>query len=104
MLTLTSKNFTETLQSSKPVLVEFWADWCPPCKMLAPILDEISTEYADTLTIAKINGDDYPDLVAHYGVMAFPTMILFRNGEPVHRIVGARPKRRLVADLTTHLQ
>jgi thioredoxin 1 len=103
MLTLTGENFDIlALSAEKPVLVEFWADWCPPCKMIAPILDEISTEYADRLTVAKINGDDHPEIVTRYGVMGFPTIILFRDGEPVQRIVGAKPKRLLLRDLADH--
>lgn len=90
------------MRSDRPVLVEFWADWCPPCKMLAPILDEIDTEYGGRLTVAKINGDEEPELVARFGVMGFPTMTLFKEGEEAHRIVGARPKRRLLADLEGH--
>jgi thioredoxin 1 len=103
MLTLTGENFAaQVLDADKPVLVEFWADWCPPCTMLAPILDEISAEYDDRLTVAKINGDDHPDLVSRYGVLGFPTMILFSRGEPAHRIVGAKPKRLLLKDLDGH--
>jgi thioredoxin 1 len=104
MITVTSANFDDqVIHAGKPVLVEFWADWCPPCKMIAPILEEISAEYGDRLTVAKINGDENPDIVTRYGVMGFPTMNLFRDGEVVHRIVGARPKRRLVADLDPFL-
>ncbi|MFD0856679.1 thioredoxin [Actinomadura adrarensis] len=103
MLTLTSDNFeTQVLEADRPVLVDFWADWCPPCKLIAPILDEISTEYADRLTVAKLNGDDHPDVVSRYGIMGFPTLILFRKGEPVQRITGAKPKRLLLADLADH--
>jgi thioredoxin 1 len=103
MITLTSENFdAQVLEADKPVLVDFWADWCPPCKMVAPILDEISTEYSDRLTVAKLNGDDHPEIVARYGVMGFPTLILFSKGEPVQRVVGAKPKRLLLADLADH--
>ncbi|WP_307829410.1 thioredoxin family protein [Actinomadura viridis] len=80
-------------------MVDFWTDWCPPCKMIAPILEEIAAEYRDRLVVAKINGDDHPEIVRRYGVMGFPTLGLFRDGEMVHRIVGAKPKRRLLADL-----
>jgi thioredoxin 1 len=71
--------------------------------MIAPILDEISAEYADRVTIAKINGDDHPEMTMRYGVMGFPTLLLFRDGEPVQRIVGARSKRRLLAELSDHI-
>nr|WP_285699355.1 thioredoxin [Actinomadura sp. NBRC 104412] len=104
MLTLTKDTFdAQALHADKPVLVEFWAEWCPPCTMLAPILDEIAIDYADRLTVGKINGDDHPEIVARYGVMGFPTLILFRDGEPVHRIVGAKPKRLLLSDLAHHV-
>jgi thioredoxin 1 len=71
--------------------------------MIAPILDEISAEYGDRVTVAKINGDDHPEMTMRYGVMGFPTMLLFRDGEPVQRIVGARSKRRLLAELSDHI-
>ncbi|MEU8799141.1 thioredoxin [Spirillospora sp. NPDC048819] len=100
MLTLTTENFDErVLRAGTPVLVEFWADWCPPCKMIAPILEEIEAEHGDRLTVAKLNGDDHPEIVARYGVMGFPTLNLYRDGEVVRQIVGAKPKRRLLADL-----
>ncbi|MCP9952514.1 thioredoxin [Actinomadura madurae] len=103
MITLTAENFDEqVLRAGKPVLVEFWADWCPPCKMIAPILEQIEAEHGDRLTIAKLNGDDHPQIVSRYGVMGFPTMSLFRDGEVVRQIVGAKPKRALLADLDGH--
>ena len=104
MIELTTENFDEhVLRADKPVLVDFWAEWCPPCKMIAPILREIEAEYGDRLTIAGLNGDDHPEIVHRYGVMGFPTLNLYRGGEVVHRIVGARPNRALLADLTPHL-
>ncbi|WP_433465110.1 thioredoxin [Spirillospora sp. CA-128828] len=104
MITLTAENFDEqVLRAGKPVLVEFWADWCPPCKMIAPILEQIEAEHGDRLTVAKINGDDHPEIVARYGVMGFPTMNLYRDGEVVRQIVGAKPKRALLADLDGHI-
>ncbi|MDF5751853.1 thioredoxin [Spongiactinospora sp. TRM90649] len=103
MITLTTGNFDEqVLQADKPVLVEFWADWCPPCRMIAPILDEIEAEHGDRLTVAKLNGDDHPEIVRRYGVMGFPTLNLYRDGEVVRQIVGAKPKRLLLADLAGH--
>ncbi|MDA2803366.1 thioredoxin [Nocardiopsis suaedae] len=103
MITVTTEDFEEQVaRSERPVLVEFWADWCPPCKMLAPVLDEIDAEYGERLTVAKINGDEEPELVARFGVMGFPTMTLLKRGEEAHRIVGARPKRRLLSDLEGH--
>ncbi|GAA4239715.1 thioredoxin [Actinomadura meridiana] len=90
------------LHGDKPVLVEFWADWCPPCKMIAPILDEIDAEHGDRLTVAKLNGDDHPEIVSRYGVMGFPTLNLYRDGEVVRQIIGAKPKRLLLADIQGH--
>ncbi|MEO3809498.1 thioredoxin [Sphaerisporangium sp. B11E5] len=100
MITLTSENFDEqVLRAGKPVLVDFWAEWCPPCRMIAPVLEEIEKEYGDRLTIAKLNGDDHPDIAARYGVMGLPTLNLYRDGEVVRQVVGARTKRMLLAEL-----
>ncbi|MEU9891344.1 thioredoxin [Sphaerisporangium sp. NPDC051011] len=100
MITLTAENFAEqVLQSDKPVLVDFWTEWCPPCRMVAPILEEIAGEYADRLTVAKLNAEDYPEIASRYGVMGFPTMNLYRHGEVVRQVVGAKPKRLLLAEL-----
>ncbi|RCG28906.1 thioredoxin [Sphaerisporangium album] len=100
MITLTAENFAEqVLESDKPVLVDFWTDWCPPCRMVAPILEEIAGEYADRLTVAKLNAEDYPEIASRYGVMGFPTMNLYRDGEVVRQVVGAKPKRLLLAEL-----
>ena len=104
MITLTTENFDEqVLHGDKPVLVDFWAEWCPPCKMIAPILEQIEAEYGDRLTIGQINGDEHPEIVARYGVMGFPTLNLFRDGQVVQQIVGAKSKRLLLADLDGHL-
>ncbi|MEV5407477.1 thioredoxin [Thermopolyspora sp. NPDC052614] len=104
MLTLTTENFDEqVLRADKPVLVDFWAEWCPPCKMIAPVLEQIESEYGDRLTIAKLNGDDHPEIIRRYGILGFPTLTLFRHGTLVQRIVGAKPKRLLLADIEPHL-
>ena len=102
--TVTDATFaTDVLGSDKPVLVDFWAEWCGPCKMVAPVLDEIAGEHAETLTVAKLDIDANPATARDYQVMSIPTMILFKNGEPVKQIVGAKPKAALLSDLSDHL-
>ena len=88
----------EVLESEQPVLVDFWAPWCGPCRVVAPVLEEINAERED-LRVVKLNVDDNPQTAAAYDVLSIPTMIVFKNGEPANRIVGAMPKRRLVQEL-----
>jgi thioredoxin 1 len=90
---------TEVLKSAKPVLVEFTAVWCGPCRTLAPILESIAAEESERLDVVAIDVDENPATTVKYGVMSMPTMMLFRDGEPVRSIVGARPKSRLLSDL-----
>ena len=85
----------KVLQADGPVLVDFYADWCGPCKMMAPVLDELSGEKADKLTIYKINVDHNPEVASRYRVMSIPTMILFKGGEAVATVMGAMPKAEL---------
>jgi thioredoxin len=88
----------EVIESETPVLVDFWAPWCGPCRLVAPILEEINGQRED-LRVVKLNVDDNQQTAATYGIMAIPTMLLFRNGQEAHRIQGAMPKKRLEAEL-----
>lgn len=97
VLTLTADNFeTEVLQSEKPVLVDFWASWCGPCRMIAPIVEELAKEMGDKVVVAKLNVDEEQALAQQYGVMSIPTLILFHKGETVGASVGVKPKEALV--------
>ncbi len=93
---ITDENFEqEVIKSDKPVLVDFWAEWCGPCRQLSPIIDELAAEYGDKVTIAKVNIDDSPEAPSKYGVRGIPTMIFFKNGEAVATKVGAVQKTKL---------
>ncbi|WP_375396171.1 thioredoxin [uncultured Sphingomonas sp.] len=93
----------DVINAEKPVLVDFWAEWCGPCKMIGPSLEEISEELGEQVTIVKLNIDDHPDAPARYGVRGIPTMILFKGGSPAATKVGAEPKSRLKAWLEGEL-
>ena len=93
----------DVLASDKTVLVDFWAEWCGPCKMVAPVLDEIAGEHKEKLTVAKLDIDRNPAAARDYQVMSIPTMIVFKDGKPVKQIVGAKPKAALLRDLADYL-
>jgi thioredoxin 1 len=104
MESVTEETFDDrVLASDKPVLVDFWATWCGPCRMVSPVLEQIAAE-RDDLEIVKLNYDEQPAIGQRYGVMGLPTMLLFRDGEPVRTIVGAKPKARLLAELDEALR
>jgi thioredoxin 1 len=100
VLELTDATFDEEIGASPvPVLVEFWAEWCPPCRVIAPILDSIAADYADRLHVCKVNSDERPELARRYDVMSVPTILVFSQGELRQRMVGARSQSRLLDEL-----
>ena len=94
---------TEVLSSDKPVLVDFWAIWCGPCKMIAPLVEELAKEYDGKLKVAKMDVDANPQTAMQYGIRSIPTLIVFKGGQMVEQIIGAVPKRYLVDKVTPHL-
>jgi thioredoxin 1 len=106
---MSAKNVTtasfqaDVLDNPKPVMVDFWAEWCGPCRMVSPILDEIATEYSDKIDIVKVNVDEEPQLAMQYGVTGIPMMAVFQGGTIAKQMVGARPKNAIVEDLAAFL-
>jgi thioredoxin 1 len=100
IVALNQENFAkEVLQSTQPVMVDFWAEWCGPCKMISPLLDELATEYNGKVKIGKVNADEQQELAAQYGINALPTLLFFKNGQVVNQMRGARAKRDFKAAL-----
>ncbi|MGQ9887470.1 MAG: thioredoxin [Aggregatilineales bacterium] len=101
---VTADNFqAEVLESETPVLVDFWAEWCGPCKMIAPIVEEIAAEYEGKLRVGKLDADQHSDILMQYQIMGIPTLILFKGGQAVERFVGYQPKERITGKLEAHL-
>ena len=101
---ITTADFDEIISTSdKPVLVDFWASWCGPCRALGPIVEQIGEEMADKITVYKCNVDDEGALAQRFGIMSIPTLILFKGGEPVHTMVGSMPKSDLIAEIEAHI-
>lgn len=100
----TDQTFTaDVLQADKPVIVDFWAEWCGPCRMVGPILEEIASENSEKITVVKLNVDQNPQTAANYGVVSIPTLNVFKGGQVVKQIVGAKPKQALLKDLAEFL-
>jgi thioredoxin 1 len=103
-LTLTDTTFQDqVLHNPQPVLVDFWAPWCGPCHVMAPVIEELATAFAERVTVGKVNVDDYPSLAATYGIRSIPTLLVFKDGEVVDRAVGVVPKQTLIDTLEAHL-
>ena len=98
LITLTEENFSqEVLKSATPIVVDFWAEWCGPCKMIAPVLDELAAEYDGKLKIGKVNIDEFQQIAINYGIQSIPTLLFFKDGQVADQVVGMRSKRDLKA-------
>ena len=100
---LNKENFTETVGSNKPVLVDYWAEWCGPCKMVAPILEEVASSMSEKLTVGKVDVDANQELAAQLNIMSIPTLVLFKDGEIVDQAIGALSKAQLLSFIEPHI-
>lgn len=104
VMEVSDQNFeAEILSSDRPVLVDFWADWCVPCHMVSPIVEEIGRDRSEVLKVAKLNVDDNPEMSRRYAVMSIPTLILFKDGQEKARVIGAKPKEAILRELEPHV-
>lgn len=103
IVTVTNESFDEVIKGDTPILVDFWAAWCGPCRMIAPILDHLAEEYKGKLRIGKVNVDEQGELAAKFSVMSIPTLLLLKNGEIAAKLVGARPKADFVKEIENHI-
>ena len=102
---VTDQNFNEeVIESSKPVLVDFWAEWCGPCKMIAPSLEELANDYKDSIDVAKLNVDENPTTASSFSIRSIPTLLIFKDGSPVSQIVGAVPKSAIKSKIDEVLE
>ena len=99
---ITDSNFNEVVNSDKPVLVDFWAEWCGPCKMIAPVVDELASDYDGKAVVGKVDVDSNPEVAGKFGIRSIPTLLVFKNGELVERLQGVQPKAKLQGILDAH--